>query len=67
MYLNGKKVDKLPREAIDKMCANISRTVSEYFAQHPEQFDPWMKSMGYTPLPDEGTQQQTDSEHARLQ
>lgn len=52
MYLNGEKVDKLPQDAIEKMCKNISRVVSEYFAQHPEEFDEWMESMGAQALPD---------------
>ena len=43
-YLNGEPVDKLPQEALDVMAERLSRVVSQYFSQHPDEYEAFLKS-----------------------
>lgn len=52
--LNGQKVDRIPEGALKEMSARLTRVVRDYFTQHPEQFDEWMQSMGFSPESEEG-------------
>ena len=36
--LNGEPVDDIPQWALEKMTERLSRAVSEYFAEHPEEY-----------------------------
>lgn len=38
-FLNGEPVDKIPQWALDKMSERLSRVVSEYFMQHPDEYE----------------------------
>ena len=37
-YLNGNPVDKIPEDAIASMSERLSRTISEYFSLHPDEY-----------------------------
>lgn len=37
-YLNGEKIDKLTEEQLDKMSENLSKAMSAYYTQHPEEY-----------------------------
>lgn len=38
IYLNGKPVDKIPDEALKIMSERLSRVVSQYFSEHPDEY-----------------------------
>lgn len=44
IYLEGKPVDKLPPEALQKMSENLSRVVSRYFSNHPDEYERYLNS-----------------------
>ncbi len=38
IYLNGEPVDKLPDYALKIMSERLSRVVSQYFSEHPDEY-----------------------------
>ena len=37
--LNGEPVDKIPEWAQEKMAERLSRVVSQYFSEHPDEYE----------------------------
>ena len=44
-YLNGEQVDRIPQEALDVMSERLSRVVSQYFKEHPEEYEPFLEGL----------------------
>ena len=43
-YLNAESVKELPPWATDKISERLSRVVSLYFSQHPDEYEEFLKS-----------------------
>ena len=43
-YLNGEPVETIPPEALDKMAERLSRVVSLHFAEHPDEYEAFLRS-----------------------
>lgn len=43
-YLNDESIDVLPPWASDKISERLSRVVSLYFSQHPEEYEEFLSS-----------------------
>lgn len=37
-YVGGKQVDKLTPEQLNRMSERLSKTMSEYYSRHPEEY-----------------------------
>ncbi len=44
LFLNDKSVDVIPQWAIDRMSERLSRVVSLHFAQHPDEYERFLRS-----------------------
>ena len=42
-FLNGEPIDRLPQEALDAMSERLSRVVSRYFSQHPDEYEAFLR------------------------
>ncbi len=42
-FLNGEPVDTIPQCALDKMAERLSRVVSQHFAQHPDEYERFLR------------------------
>lgn len=38
LFYGGKQVDRLPQEALDRISERMSRVMSEYYSQHPDEY-----------------------------
>ena len=36
--LNGQEVDELPQDVLDAMSTRLSKTMSEYYTKHPDEY-----------------------------
>lgn len=43
-YIGDKKVDKLPEDYLDWMAERLGKTMSLYYAQHPEEYRAFLAS-----------------------
>ena len=43
-FLNGEPVERIPEWAQEKMAERLSRVVSQYFMQHPDEYERFLKA-----------------------